>query len=174
MSPHPFGDSLPALMQQEDEFALRFTSALDEVLAPVMLALDNLDAYLDPMLAPADFLRWLATWVDIELDEAWSLERRREHVRQAVDLYRWRGTKKGLADAIRLYLDIEPEIIDNGGTSFSEFPGGTLPGHATPELLVRVSVPAGHDVDDVERRLHEIVSEAKPAALPHRIEVVRS
>jgi phage tail-like protein len=171
-SPHPLGDTLPALFQQEDEFALRFTAALDEVLAPVMLALDNVDAYLDPLTAPQDFLQWLASWVGVELDETWSLERQREQARQAVQHYRWSGTKKGLADAIRLYLDVEPEITDNGGTSFSDVPGGPLPGSAEPSLHVRVTVPAGQDVD--EGRLNEIVSQCKPAHVPHTVEVARS
>jgi phage tail-like protein len=171
-SPHPLGETLPAMYQQEDDFALRFTDALDEVIAPVMLALDNLDAYLDPMLAPRDFLEWMANWVGIDLDETWPEHKQREQVRSAVNLYRWRGTKKGLADVIRLYCDVEPEIIDNGGTSYSDGPTGPLPGSPTPSLHVRVTVPAGRDID--ESRLHELVSTAKPAHLPHTIEVVRT
>jgi phage tail-like protein len=171
-SPHPLGETLPAMYQQEDDFALRFTDALDEVIAPVMLALDNLDAYLDPMLAPRDFLEWMANWVGIDLDETWPEHKQREQVRSAVNLYRWRGTKKGLADVIRLYCDVEPEIIDNGGTSYSDGPTGPLPGSPTPSLHVRVTVPAGRDID--ESRLHELVSAAKPGHLPHTIEVIRA
>jgi len=171
-SSHPLGDTLPALFQQEDDFALRFTAALDEVIAPVLLALDNLDAYFDPMLAPHDFLEWLATWVGIDLDETWPEDKQREQVRSAVNLYRWRGTKKGLADVIRLYCDVEPEIIDNGGTSYSEGPTGPLPGSPAPSLHVRVTVPSGRDID--ESRLHELVSTAKPAHLAHSIEIIRT
>lgn len=171
-SPHPLGETLPALYQQEDDFALRFTAALDEVIAPVMLALDNLDAYLDPLLAPRDFLEWMANWVGIDLDETWPEHKQREQVGSAVNLYRWRGTKKGLNDVIRLYCDVDPEIIDNGGASFSDGPTGPLPGSPTPSLHVRITVPAGRDVD--ESRLHELVSTAKPAHLPHTIEVIRT
>lgn len=171
-SAHPLGESLPALFQQEDDFALRFTGALDEVLAQVLMSLDNLDAYLDPMLAPTDFLEWLATWVGIDLDETWPEHKQREQVRNAVHLYRWRGTRKGLADVIRLYCDVEPEIIDNGGTSYSEGPSGPLPGSPTPSLHVRVTVAAGQDID--EARLHELVAAAKPAHLPHTVEVIRT
>src|SRR4029453_7641000 len=61
-TPPPIGEHLPALFQ-EDEFAQRFVGALDEVLAPVFAVLDCLDAYLDPWLAPPDFVDWLADWV---------------------------------------------------------------------------------------------------------------
>jgi phage tail-like protein len=171
-NPHPIGDTLPALFQQDDEFALRFTAALDEVLAPILLALDNMDAYFDPLVAPQDFLAWLATWVGVELDETWPVARQREQARQAVSLYKESGTRKGLSDTIKLYLDVEPEIIDNGGTSFSELPGGDLPGNPEPSLLVRVTVPEGQDVD--EGRLNELVIQSKPAHVPHRIEVIRT
>ena len=58
-TPHPIGLALPALYL-DDGFTQRFTAGLDEVLAPVLLTLDCLDAYLDLELAPPDFLDWLA------------------------------------------------------------------------------------------------------------------
>ena len=58
-------------MYQDDSFALGFTAALDEVLAPVFNSLDNLDSYLDPELSPEDFLDWLAGWLGLVLDEDW-------------------------------------------------------------------------------------------------------
>ena len=61
-TPHPLGSGLPALYL-EDDLAQRLLAALDEVLAPVLCTLDNLDHYLDPSLAPLDFVEWLAGWV---------------------------------------------------------------------------------------------------------------
>jgi phage tail-like protein len=58
-SPHPLGSGLPALYQ-EDDLAQRLLAALDEVLAPVISTLDNFDRYLEPSLAPLDFVEWLA------------------------------------------------------------------------------------------------------------------
>jgi len=75
-SPHPLGPSLPSLYQ-DDDFAQRFLSGLDEVLAPVFSTIDNFDAYLDPNLTPDDFLAWLAGWVGIALDDGWDEPRRR-------------------------------------------------------------------------------------------------
>src|SRR5437879_2123507 len=75
-SPHPLGDRLPA-MYLEDSLVQRMTHAFDVVLAPIFSSLDNLDAYVDPELAPADFLLWLGDWVGLALDEAWPEERRR-------------------------------------------------------------------------------------------------
>ena len=74
VSPHPLGERLPALYQ-EDSFTQRLLAAMDQVLAPVLGSLDSLDAYLDPSLAPEDFLHWLAGWLGFALDESWPLER---------------------------------------------------------------------------------------------------
>lgn len=93
-SPHPIGEWLPALYA-EDDFAQRFTAGLDTVLAPVFATLDNLPAYFQPRLAPADFLGWLASWVAVEADPAWPEEVRRSVVERAVELHRWRAPGAG-------------------------------------------------------------------------------
>jgi phage tail-like protein len=168
-TPHPIGEWLPALYQ-EDDFAQRFTGALDEVLAPVFAVLDCLDAYLDPWLAPPDFLDWLADWVALSIDEGWSTEQRRELVSQAVALHRGRGTAQGLAVHIGVVTGGEVEIQDSGGCVWSDQPGGAVPGTANPRLHVRVRVADPAAVD--QRRLDALIAEVKPAHLPHTVEIV--
>lgn len=168
-SSHPLGRTLPSLYQ-EDDFAQRLTAALDEVLAPVLCTLDNLDAYLDPDLAPADFVEWLASWVGLALDETWPMERQRTLVAQAADLYARRGTAGGLAGQVAIYTGVEPEIIQNGGVAWSGTPGGEIPGSPEPYLKVRLAVPDPAAVD--VRRLDAIVAAAKPAHVVHEVEVV--
>ena len=99
-TPRPMGPELPALFQ-DDSFAQRLTGAFDDMLAPVFSTLDNFEAYLDAWLSPEDFLDWLGAWVGLELDEALSLERRRQFVAHAHELFRVRGTLAGL----RSHLD---------------------------------------------------------------------
>lgn len=170
-TPHQLLQALPAVFH-EDPFAVRLVAALDEVLAPEMLVLDNVDAYLDPHLAPPDFLEWLASWVGIVLDETWTIGQQRDMVARATQLYSLRGTKAGLAATVALYAGAEPEIEDSGGTAVSVSPDGPLPGSDTPMLTVRAHVGPGRNVDP--RRLEALVRAAKPAHLPHTIEVVPS
>lgn len=170
-TPHELAVALPAVFH-EDPFAMRLTAAFDEVLAPELLAVDNFDAYLDPHTAPPDFLEWLAGWVGIALDETWPIEQQRDMVARATRLYALRGTRDGLAGTVALYAGVEPEIEDSGGTSVSLFADGPLPGSDTPSLTVRVGVAPGRTVDP--RRLEALVQAAKPAHLPHTIEVVQS
>jgi phage tail-like protein len=116
VSPHPLGAALPALYQ-EDSFAQRLTGALDEVLAPIFASLDGLPAYLDPALAPDDFLEWLSGWVGVTLDETWPIERRRQLVADAAQLYRSRGTVAGLAAQVAIYTGGEVLVEDNGAAA---------------------------------------------------------
>jgi phage tail-like protein len=168
-SPHPLGAGLPALYQ-EDSFAQRLTAALDEVLAPIFASLDTLHAYLDPALAPDDFLDWLAGWVGVTLDETWPIERRRQLVADAAQLYRSRGTVAGLADQITIYTGGEVLVEDNGSAAWSSTAGGKIPGTATPSLRVKVTVDDPNAVSLA--RLEAVVATAKPAHVPHTITVV--
>lgn len=170
-NPHPLGPSLPALYQ-EDDFAQAFLSALDGVLAPVINTLDNLDAYFDAYLTPDDFLTWLGSWVAIAIDDEWSIERRREAVARAVDLYRLRGTAAGLGQQIEIYTGGTVEIVENGGTAWSIDPGGELPGSAKPLVVVRVLVSDPKTID--ASRVDALVAAAKPAHVEHRVEIVKA
>jgi phage tail-like protein len=165
-TPHQLIEGLPGLYH-DDDMTRRWLSALDEVLAPVFLALDGLPAYLDPALTPDDFLEWLAGWVGVLLDENWPIERRRTFVAQAADLYRLRGTGAGLAAHVRIFSGGEVEIEDSGGVSWSTTSGGAVPG--APGYAVRVRVRGAGSVD--RARLEALVASAKPAHAVHTVEV---
>lgn len=173
-SPHPIASLMPGLFQ-DDDLVLRFTAALDTVMAPVVAVLDSADAYVDPMLAPIDFVTWLAQWVGVELDAAWPEHRQRALVARAAELYAWRGTVRGLSALITITTGVVPEIEETGGVSWTSAPppSGDLPGYRTAALVVRVRVPAGAEpVDSV--KLDRLVSTAKPAHVPHRVEVLQA
>jgi phage tail-like protein len=162
----PMGLMLPAVYQ-EDDLAQRLVSALDEVLAPVLVTLDCLDAYFDAWLTPHDFLEWLAGWVGVILDENWPLERQRALVGQMVKLYGRRGTVRGLQELLAVCTGVEVAVTDSGGTTWSATGGSPLPGSATPRLVVRFRAGTA-DPAQVER----LVAEAKPAHVPHVVEEV--
>lgn len=170
LSPHPLGPALPAIYQ-DDDFVQRMLDGLDSVIAPVYSTLDNFDAYLDPHLAPPDFLDWLAGWVGMAIDQRWDEGRRRMAVARAVELYRMRGTAAGLAAQVEIQTGGRVEIGENGGTAWSVDPGGALPGTPDPVVVVRVTVPDPKSVDAA--RLDALVAQAKPAHVLHRIEIVK-
>ncbi len=165
----PVGLRLPGVYQ-EDDFLMRFVSAFDDGLAPVLATLDGLEAYVDPGLAPEDFLDWVAGWVGIEIDDTWTVEQRRAIVAEAASVHRRRGTVQGVADAVRLAVDAEVEVEETGGAQWSASPGAALPGEAEPRLVVRVRCDRPDDVD--ARRLDAVVAGVKPAHIPHTVEIL--
>ena len=167
-SPVPIGSTLPAVFQ-EDPFAMRFTAGFDDVLAPVFATLDCLDAYIDPLTAPEDFLDWLAGWVGLILDETWPIDRRRAVIAHSVELYRMRGTMAGLAAHVAIFTGGDVDVVDTGGVAYSAMPGGQLPGEEVPRMAVRVTVDDPTTVD--EHTLDALVVAAKPAHVIHGVEV---
>ncbi|MET7578766.1 phage tail protein I [Streptomyces microflavus] len=169
-SRYPIGELLPALYA-DDDLAQRFTAGLDTVLAPILSTLDNLPAYFDPALAPADFLPWLATWVGVDIDRAWPQELQRAVVARAVELHRWRGTRRGLVEHLRLCFGVHADVRDGGGVAWSAGPGTELPPAPTGELLVRVwPVAPGATVD--ASRVLDVVTASCPVHLTCRVEIL--
>ena len=170
-SPHPIGVELPGLFQ-DDDFTQRFCAALDEVLAPVFITLDAIEAYVDPWLAPDDFLTWLSEWLGIEIEEDLAEDRKRAMVASAATLYGWAGTARGIADLIETYTGVRPEVVDTGGSSWSPAPGGDLPGSPAMGVTVtlRVEDPAAIDTARVERVLRQSV----PAHVVATLEIVKA
>lgn len=148
----------------EDDLACRLVAAFDDVLAPVFLALDNLPAYLDPALAPTDFLQWLGRWVAATDDPELPDGPRRALVARAVALHARRGTAGGVAELIELVTGVAPVVEESGGVAWSTRPGADPPGSPQPGVVVRVPAEA-------DRRIVQVVLDgACPAHLPHRIE----
>jgi phage tail-like protein len=168
-SRHPIGEQLPALFA-DDDFAQRFTAGLDTVLAPIFATLDNLSAYFQPRLTPPDFLDWLADWVAVDADPAWPEEVRRAVVARAVELHRWRGTRRGLRERLRLVLGVGVQIVDGGGAAWSTSPGPALPPAPTGEVLVRVWPERTPVV--TEEQVLAVVRASCPVHLGCRVEIL--
>lgn len=172
-SPHPLGGLMPAVFQ-DDDFTMRWTQALDEVLAPVPAVLDSIEAYFDPLLAPEDFLAWLAGWCGMTLDENWPLQRRRAVVSAAPELYRGRSTPAGLRRHVELVTGGRVEVADSGGVTWAAAPGDpdASAEPTGPSVTIRVWVTDPAEVN--VRALDALIGAIKPAHVMHRLEVAGS
>ena len=167
-TPHPIGMELPGLFQ-DDDFSLRFTAALDDVLAPIYLTLDAIEAYVDPWLAPADFLSWLSEWMGIPIEEDLPDQQKRMLVARAATFYGWAGTARGIADVVEAYTGVRPEVEDTGGASWSSIPGGDLPGNDQFAVTVRLRTDDPSAID--KRRIERLLAGFVPASVLTTVEV---
>jgi phage tail-like protein len=111
IAPSRLLDFLPA-SYRDDPLMGRFLLIFESILNPIENTVDNMALYFDPKLTPESLLPWLASWVDLVLNPSWPLERRRELVQNAAELYRWRGTRHGLSEYLRIYTGAPPEILE--------------------------------------------------------------
>jgi phage tail-like protein len=108
-------NGLPAIYQEGD-FGLRLIGALETVLDPIVAIIDSLHAHIDPDLAPRDMLEVLAYWLGIYTDESWPEEQMRDVVRNAAELSRRRGTRKGLELQLKItFPDLPLRVEETGG-----------------------------------------------------------
>lgn len=172
-----YTDFLPALYSEVD-FIARFLKIFEDAFEPAVQTMDMLWAYLDPLTAPEAMLPFLAHWVAWEIDPRWSTERSRRLIRQAMEIYRWRGTRRGLRFYLHLYTDLPldehiPEETDKhisikevfgegfklGATAMGEnsIVGGGRPFH----FIVRLRPDPGMQVS--EQLVRYIIDQEKPA-----------
>jgi phage tail-like protein len=142
---HPLAsDSEVAERVSEDDFISRLCDAFDEVLAPIVEALDTLETLLDPWVCPPDFLPWLGRFVALANQTAWPAPAWRKLVAEAMDLYRARGTSNALQRVLELYAAPDPgearvTIEDPGGSWVAEAERRPAPDSTTDKLVVWLS-----------------------------------
>jgi len=126
---HPAHDYLRRLPQtlsrdaSAASFLLRYLAMFEGFLGETEARGVDRDLLLDPRSAPAVCLPWLASFVGLVLDERWatapspdgrpSIDVRREIIREAVWLFRYRGTVPGLKRFIELYVGVPVIIMEH-------------------------------------------------------------
>lgn len=107
---------LPALFREDPDaarFLRRYLSLFERVFDDVEAAVESLPGLLDPDGVPAGHLDWLGAFLGMAVDGEWPTPVAREFVDRAPELYRMRGTRRGLRTALSIYLDhVEPPRRD--------------------------------------------------------------
>lgn len=110
-------EHLPAIYRRSDAIGRNLVRELCFVFEHMFDSVErNLNdgwRFYDPHVAPPEFLEWLSRWTAFSVDMDWPEEQRRALVKRAVDLYRIRGTKRGLALFLKLFTGHEPDIQEN-------------------------------------------------------------
>jgi phage tail-like protein len=162
----PLRRVVPGVYQEDPLFAL-LCRAFDDLLAPLVTAVDCFEAYLDPQLAPADFLPWLADLVGYQgtiraggagADGGDGAATARDLIASAVRDHGRRGTAAGVREAAARAAGVpveQVELDDPGGTRWSAAPGGAAAGGpppAAPRVRVQVRTPDREQARDGDAR----------------------
>jgi phage tail-like protein len=104
--PHSAYTTFLPTVYQEVDLIHRFVKIFEQAFDPVVNSFASMWATLDPLTAPESLLPFLAHWVDWPLDTQLDLPHQRRLIRRAVEIYRSRGTRKGLRFYLHLYTGI--------------------------------------------------------------------
>lgn len=94
------------IVYQEVDYIQRFINIFEQAFEPVVNSYISMWAHLDPLTAPQALLPFLAHWVDWSIDAQLDLTHQRRLIRRAVEIYRCRGTRKGLRFYLHLYTGL--------------------------------------------------------------------
>ncbi|MBD5799843.1 hypothetical protein BHU24_25055 [Bacillus pseudomycoides] len=106
---------LPAVYQEEEnsrDFLERFLSLFETFFVDLESKIDHIARFFDADAVSGDFLRWLSTWLSIAADEKWPEETLRNMVKKVPELYKMRGTRRGIEETIEIFTNIKPIILE--------------------------------------------------------------
>jgi phage tail-like protein len=169
---------LPSIYQ-EDQLMGRFLMLFESILDPLEKKIHNQADYLDPGLAPAQFLPWLGSWTDLPADPDLGEEAQRSLVSKASRLVHERGTRSGLQTYLEAYTGGHVRIVEHFSDNFRLGPDARLGlGIAlgvdnipnTFSVSIRIdNIPVDPDEEAarrrrhaLERKIHGIIEAEKP------------
>src|SRR5947209_15172330 len=169
--------AIPAVYQ-EDPLFMQLCAAFDDLVAPLVAAVDCFDAYLDPYLAPADFLPWLADLVGYQGSVRQGTEAERAQIASATWDHTRRGTPLGVREAAARAAGVPVEQVqldDPGGTRWSAVPGGAAGDWPQVAARVRVAVSdAAQGSQKVRESVHAAIETAAGVHCAITVDVVEA
>ncbi|MBD2137766.1 phage tail protein [Anabaena sp. FACHB-1237] len=159
---------LPDIYREVD-FIGRLLKIFEETFEPAVQILDSLHLYLDPRTAPEALLPFLAHWVGWEFIPNITSDLQRYLIYRALEIYSWRGTKKGLRDYLHFYTGLDDDYIKIQDVFAEGFQigqthlgrtsvvGGGKPYH----FVVRLYPENANSID--EKLVRKIIEQEKPA-----------
>ncbi len=122
-----YGRHLPAIytrgVQRESggpgsldvDFLRRFLLVFQTLNHETVSKVSSRSQIVDPVRSDPKFLPWLASWLGFALDERIPVTRRRIFLRRAVELFRWRGTARGLTEMVKTLTGLIVTISNRRG-----------------------------------------------------------
>jgi phage tail-like protein len=108
---------LPAIYQRSDATGKNYVRdvlwIIQHLFGSIESMLDSIHLYFDSYETPEQFLPWLAAWSAMILEPDWPIGKKRRLIKKAMELYRLRGTVRGLKLFISLFTGFEPHLAEN-------------------------------------------------------------
>lgn len=106
---------LPAVYRREDapkSFLEHWLALFRSELGDREQMLEEMPRWFDPLAAPEDQLRWLASWLAFDPPAGMQGNDLRASLQRVPELYNRRGTPSGICDLVELYTGVRPLIFE--------------------------------------------------------------
>ncbi len=111
---------LPATYARRDKrndpsgalFLERFLALFEYKLTEIEAVYESVSTLLSPETRDEHWLRYVAAWLGLVFDQSWSVQRRRQLVLEAADLYQRRGTPAALQRFLEIYTGRRPALLE--------------------------------------------------------------
>ena len=161
-----------------DEFLGRFLLIFQSALDAIEQSIDNTHLLLDPGLTPPELLEWLGSWLDLDLSSVTDVQTRRTLIERAVELYRWKGTRRGLRSELALRLNVPSLIVENFdglrlGHDAALGVNTQLGRRSDNCLVVTLGLPS-HADDELLDKAAELIDATRPASCAYVVRLAPS
>ena len=110
-----FVDYLPEIYREgqgKDSFLARFVGIFQSIYIDLEDEIDYTPLKFDTDRTSKDFLNWIADWFSVKDASIWGEKRLRQLIKEAVKIYKMKGTKRAIAKIVQEYSGIEPIIVE--------------------------------------------------------------
>ena len=105
---------LPEIYQTSDTsgFLERYLAVFQTMFEDMHVQIRNSPYMIDPYSCDKEFLGELAKWISLSNYYMWSETKLRNLLKQAIHLYKMRGTREGILSFLKLYLEDEVYLVE--------------------------------------------------------------
>lgn len=106
---------LPELYRREmghNSFLDRYLAIFQSIYDDISWQMKEFVNCLDPAVAGADLLNWIASWMDVEEPHMWTERQLRYLLAHIMEFYEARGTGRGIEMFVKLYTGEVPFVIE--------------------------------------------------------------
>ena len=109
-------DYLPSAYSSDEksrDFLERFLSIFSSIMSDMEENIANVSRLFDIDCVDGEYLKWLASWLSIKVDESWGEKQLKVLVERAPEIYKRRGTKQAIVDIVEIYTGSKPMIVEH-------------------------------------------------------------
>lgn len=119
-----FVDYLPDIYKEnttEDSFLARYLGIFQSMYVDLEDRIDNTPIQFDTEKTNKDFLNWIASWLSVKNASIWGEKKLRTLIKEAVSIYKMKGTKASIAKIVKEYTGTEPIIVEQFDVKDNEY-----------------------------------------------------